>query len=101
MHEIGSDPDHADDDQVDGDDVIEELRHQQDEDAGNEGDNRLHADRYDVHARDLRTAGATASTRWGLIGIRLASPAGRPHLITGALCGASPASRLSCPAPGL
>src|SRR5262249_48668093 len=44
-HETGN----ADDDQVDGHDVVEQARHQQDENSGNECDDRLKVYQTDGH----------------------------------------------------
>src|SRR5215470_8847167 len=44
-HETGN----ADDDQVDGHDVVEQARHQQDENSGNECDDRLQVYETDGH----------------------------------------------------
>lgn len=41
-HVPGEQTDHADDDQVKGDDVVEKPRHEQDQDAGDECDERCH-----------------------------------------------------------
>src|SRR6185503_17753792 len=54
-------PDHADHDQVDGDDVVEEPRHDQDQDAGDEGNDGSEAE-GEVHRPTIaRFAGRVCS----------------------------------------
>ena len=52
---------HPDDDEINGDDVVQEARHDQDEDAGDKRDERSYADDGEVHIMSLRVAPAGAA----------------------------------------
>ncbi len=51
VHEMidGIEPDQSDDNEVDRDDIAQQSRHDQDEDAGEEGDKRRDVGRGDDH----------------------------------------------------
>src|SRR5262249_12083447 len=89
-------PDDADQDQVDRDDVIEEARDQQDQDAGDQRNEGLDKDNIEAHQTGSAFAEATGTGRVG--GERMDET-----LICGCLCGqiryritAAPVEALYC-----
>jgi hypothetical protein len=59
------------DDQIDRDDVIEDARHQQDEDAGEQRDDRLQIRERDIHEQISRRSMARAELPLAVIDERL------------------------------